>query len=215
MSTGDDKQAGAGQEQRSLLLSLLRDMFQLNQPDLDFGLYRVMHAKSDRVNHFLEKEMPQIITSTFSGAEVGKSGRTAQETSVYDHLYRFFRRYYSDGDFISRRYFTRETKDKAAPYAIPYDGREVYLHWANRDQHYIKTTSQLTDFEFDLAQSPDLPADLIQDTEVSSLPVACRIAEAQEGEHDNVKETTETKRFFVLHGQEPVRLEMHEGGGNG
>ena len=28
------------------LKTLLKDLFQLDQPDLDFGLYRVMHAKS-------------------------------------------------------------------------------------------------------------------------------------------------------------------------
>ena len=29
------------------LKTLLQELFQLDQPDLDFGLYRVMHAKSD------------------------------------------------------------------------------------------------------------------------------------------------------------------------
>ena len=28
------------------LKTLLKELFQLDQPDLDFGLYRVMHAKS-------------------------------------------------------------------------------------------------------------------------------------------------------------------------
>jgi len=27
------------------LLTLLRELFQLDQPDLDFGFYRIMHAK--------------------------------------------------------------------------------------------------------------------------------------------------------------------------
>jgi hypothetical protein len=35
------------------LKSLLQEMFQLDQPDLDFGLYRVMHAKSAEVSRFL------------------------------------------------------------------------------------------------------------------------------------------------------------------
>src|SRR5690606_37624826 len=57
----------------------------------------------------------------------------ALEAEVYDHLYSFFRRYYSDGDFLSRRVY------KAGVYAIPYEGEEVKLHWANADQYYIKT----------------------------------------------------------------------------
>ena len=31
------------------LKTLLKELFQLDQPDLDFGLYRIMHAKSAEV----------------------------------------------------------------------------------------------------------------------------------------------------------------------
>lgn len=31
------------------LKTLLRELFQLDQPDLDFGLYRVLHARSAEV----------------------------------------------------------------------------------------------------------------------------------------------------------------------
>ena len=34
------------------LKTLLKELFQLDQPDLDFGLYRVMHAKSAEVLQF-------------------------------------------------------------------------------------------------------------------------------------------------------------------
>ena len=30
-------------------------------------------------------------------------------------------------------------------YAIPYEGEEVTLHWASRDQYYIKTSEYLRD----------------------------------------------------------------------
>ena len=36
---------------------LLKELFQLDQPDLDFGLYRVMHAKSAEVSQFLDKDL--------------------------------------------------------------------------------------------------------------------------------------------------------------
>ena len=40
---------------------LLKELFQLDQPDLDFGLYRVMHAKSAEVSQFLDKDLlPQV-----------------------------------------------------------------------------------------------------------------------------------------------------------
>jgi adenine-specific DNA-methyltransferase len=51
----------------------------------------------------------------------------ALEAQIYDHLYRFFERYYEDGDFVSRRYFVRESATRSAPYAVPYSGEEVKL----------------------------------------------------------------------------------------
>jgi len=40
---------------------LLMELFQLNQPDLDFGLYRVMHAKSREISKFLDEDLlPQV-----------------------------------------------------------------------------------------------------------------------------------------------------------
>jgi adenine-specific DNA-methyltransferase len=41
---------------------------------------------------------------------------------VYDHLFRFFERYYDNWDFVSRATTTRETDSRAAPFAIPYNG---------------------------------------------------------------------------------------------
>ncbi len=36
------------------LRALLKELFQLDQPDLDFGLYRIMHAKSAEITQFLD-----------------------------------------------------------------------------------------------------------------------------------------------------------------
>ena len=41
--------------------NLLKELFQLDHPDLDFGFYRVMHAKSAEVTQFLDKDLlPQV-----------------------------------------------------------------------------------------------------------------------------------------------------------
>lgn len=67
----------------------------------------------------------------------------ADRAEVFNHLFAFFDRYYEDGDFIpKRRYGAREA------YAVPYDGSEVFFHWANKDQHYVKTTENLKDYAF-------------------------------------------------------------------
>jgi adenine-specific DNA-methyltransferase len=43
------------------LKSLLKELFQLDQPDLDFGLYRIMHAKAGEVTQFLDRDqLPQV-----------------------------------------------------------------------------------------------------------------------------------------------------------
>ncbi len=46
------------------LVTLLRELFQLDQPDLDFGIYRIMHAKAGEVTAFLERDLlPQVATA--------------------------------------------------------------------------------------------------------------------------------------------------------
>lgn len=69
----------------------------------------------------------------------------SEQAQVFNNLYIFFSRYYEDGDFISkRRYSSRDTR-----YAIPYNGEEVKLYWANFDQYYVKTGEVFKDYEFD------------------------------------------------------------------
>src|SRR5690606_26144344 len=65
----------------------------------------------------------------------------ALEAQVYNHLYTFFSRYYQDGDFVSKRRYSKKER-----YAIPYNGEEVYLYWANHDQYYVKTAEHFTNY---------------------------------------------------------------------
>ncbi|MDO5668274.1 MAG: site-specific DNA-methyltransferase [Alcaligenaceae bacterium] len=232
---------------REKLVNKLSDLFQLNQPDLDFGFYRIMHAKAAQVQQFIDQDLLTIISDAFGQAD-GNQVATARgkyeaaiqqakdfgapnpeetkpvqeakaaydaaresgsnEAQVYDHLYRFFERYYDDGDFISRRYYTRETASNAAPYAIPYNGEEVKLHWANADQYYIKSAEYFSNFSFDLRQAKEVQAqeglDFGQSTE--SRKVHFQIIDASEGEHGNIKAADNAKREFVLHRAQPVAL---------
>ena len=231
---------------RQRLISLLEELFQLNQPDLDFGFYKIMHAKAQTVSDFLQKDLLAIIKRTFGEADEAKSNDAlrkykqaietaksygandpehapqvkeakaayevaedsgANEGEIYEHLYRFFERYYDNGDFMSRRYFAREIGGKAAPYAVPYDGREVYLHWANRDQYYIKTSEYLTNFTVDLTNAKELQGRIFKQ---ESLKLHCRIVDASEGEHNNNKTTDKTERFFLIHADQPAVMEHGE-----
>ena len=235
---------------RSRLVKKLSELFQLNQPDLDFGFYRIMHAKAKEVSEFIDKDLLKIVSDAFGivdesrkvelQAAYEKALQTAKdygvpnpeetepvqkvksaleaikdtassEADIYDHLYRFFERYYDDGDFISRRYYSRETSGKAAPFAIPYNGEELKLHWANGDQYYIKSTEHFSSFTFDLRQAKEIQTQkgsLFASSEelASSLKVHFRVIDATEGEHGNVKASDTSKRFFTIHVEKPVEL---------
>ena len=237
------------EKQREDLVKLLKALFQLDQPDLDFGFYRIMHAKADTVGDFLKNDLIGIIEDAFGEADLAAiaearqkyekaieeakkysapnpdatepvqkakaalddaNNRDTNEGEIYEHLYRFFERYYDDGDFMSRRYFARETDSKAATYAVPYDGREVYLHWANRDQYYIKTSEYLSNFTFDIAQHFTSKEERVLHNVPDRLKLHCRIVEATEGEHNNNKANDKTERFFLIHEQQPVVMESGE-----
>jgi adenine-specific DNA-methyltransferase len=207
------------------LKTLLKELFQLDQPDLDFGLYRIMHAKSAEVTQFLDKNLlPQVkqefgIYKSADKAELemelakaveqahslGADPETlpkvkdlrnklaneavdlgALESEVYDHLFSFFRRYYSEGDFLTKRVY------KSGVYAIPYEGEEVKLHWANNDQYYIKTTEYLRDYSFRLRPNDDKKPMRVH---------YFRLADAAEEEHGNIKAVEGNDRIFLLTAQ--------------
>ena len=246
----DAQQANARQPQLERFIELLQAMFQLDKPELDFGLYKIMHAKSDEIRAFLESDLLGIVHEAFGEAdqariaearaeyeakvqqaldfgaadpeqtqpvkeakaalEQAREGDRA-ETDIYDHLYRFFERYYDKGDFMSRRYYARESDSRAAPYAIPYDGREVYLHWANKDQYYIKSSEYLINYSFDANQALQQTGDkaglrLAGGGSSQPLPVHFRIVEASEGEHGNNKAADDNKRLFIPYLDNPAEL---------
>jgi adenine-specific DNA-methyltransferase len=217
------------------LKNLLNELFQLDQPDLDFGLYRIMHAKSAEITQFLDRDLlPQVQQEFAQYKTADKSDLEAQlakviaglqaaevdpetspkvrelrekiasdsvdlaglESEVYDHLYGFFRRYYSEGDFLSKRVY------KSGVYAIPYEGEEVKLHWANADQYYIKTSEYLRDYAFRLHP----------DDEQKPMRVHFRLVDAAEGEHGNVKAAEGKDRIFILASKDFAAIEPGEQG---
>lgn len=112
--------------------------------------------------------------------ERAKSVEVAEElrSRVYNDLYTFFSRYYEEGDFVSkRRYGRNET------YVIPYNGEEVVLHWANRDQYYIKTGENFKTYRF----------------KVGDYTMAFQLGDV------SIEQSNQNKnRYFILVDKEPI-----------
>ena len=95
--------------------------------------------------------------------------------NVFNHLYTFFSRYYDNGDFVPRRRYAQTER-----YAVPYNGEEVYLHWANRDQYYVKSGEHFSNYRF----KPNPKQNTTVTFDLQNVDI----------EKDNVKGV---KRFFI------------------
>lgn len=208
------------------LIRVLKEIFQLDQADLDFGIYRIMNQKRDEIEKFLTKDLlPQVrksfeqytshdksalqqeLDKTIENAKGmgidpetvpkvkelrdkmhGATDVVALENEVFSLLANFFRRYYKDGDFISMRRYKKDV------YAIPYEGEEVKLHWANHDQYYIKSSEYFKNYSFKLSDDKKVTFELIEaDTEQNNN-------KAQEGK----------ERRFAVAKDKPVKEENGE-----
>lgn len=203
------------------LKRLLAEVFQLDQAELDFGIYRIMNTKREEIVRFLDRDLlPQVNEALGRYEQEGRAvleeelqkakeqarqlgiedaaqapkvrelqarynaafDLEAAEQDVYSHLYNFFRRYYQEGDFISLRRY------KEGVYAIPYEGEEVKLYWANHDQYYIKTSEYLRDYTFKLP---------------SGKRVHFKLVEA-DTEKDNNRPQNGNERRFILSQEQPL-----------
>lgn len=106
------------------------------------------------------------------------------EIEIYSDLLNFFKRYYDSGDFISLRRY------KEGVYAIPYEGEEVKLHWANHDQYYIKTTEDLKNYVFKLNSEKKVRFELIN----------------ADTEKDNNKSEKDKDRKFSIYEETPISI---------
>jgi len=203
---------------------LLKELFQFDNSDLDFGIYRIINIKRKEISEFIDKELFDIINKKIKklgdnselksavdslrvdieesfGCNIEEAKTKYAETpkvksyidkekelkatekeaeiegEIYDDIINFFSRYYDKGDFISKRRYSKDNK-----YAIPYNGEEVYLYWANNDQYYIKTGENFKNYSF----------------KADSLKVKFElVSEEVEVEKGNIKDPE--KKSFIFH----------------
>jgi len=216
---------------------LLKNLFQFEMSDLDFGIYRILNFKREKIKNFIEKELQNKVESAFAkykdetllninqrfeeakqkviqelghqafnptgnlkeefkNTPLGKNFISLIEQKeeaqnideiknyVFNDLYNFFSRYYEQGDFIPQyRYSIKGHK-----YAIPYNGEEVKLYWANSGQYYIKTGLLFRDYTFNAAD----------------YKVIFRVAEATE---ELVSNKATKERFFILDDEKTLEID--------
>jgi len=173
------------------LISLLKELFRFDKAELDFGIYRIMNQKQDEIQKFIENDLIKIIDNEINDLTNNKEQSEEQidqiknelnslnysheiDSNIYNDIYRFFKRYYDNGDFLSKRRYSKGEK-----YTIPYNGEEVYLHWANSGQYYVKTTEEFDNYSF----------------QKNHVKVNFKVIQAQE-EKNNIK--SDEDKYFVL-----------------
>lgn len=203
------------------LVEKLKEIFQIDKPELDFGIYRILRARREQIEDFLNNRLAAKVQATLAGNAAAEeialknaleeaienarqlgiddptvlpkvrelkeklaacSGSLQAENEVYSHLLTFFSRYYDKGDFITQRRYKGDT------YAIPYSGEEVKLHWANADQHYVKSGESFSNYDFTLPDggkvhfrlvSAELTKDNIKDNDAVRCFVLWNPSEAE------------------------------------
>ncbi|MDO9535513.1 MAG: DNA methyltransferase [Bacillota bacterium] len=210
---------------------LLKDIFELEKSDLDFGIYRIINIRKNEIKNFIENTLAGEVNSILSkyasdnsqakkrieeiekqcesvGVKVEDSklkeeyaeyktrlssgtGTAELESDVYSALYNFFSRYYDEGDFISKRRY------KEGVYAIPYEGEEIKLYWANHDQYYIKTSENFRNYSFKV------------DVQGGKFTIHFKLVDANT-EQNNNKENGDKKREFILLDENFLEAEGNE-----
>ena len=234
-------------ERKRKLKDTLSDLFQIDSPDLDFGVYRIMNQKRNEITRFMDKDLIEAVDEKFGKYEEDAHDditkeRTAleqkiregiaedalaasgirenylnsklardlneqwlnlrkreeeasmsdvQKAEIFEHLETFFSRYYKDGDFLSLRRYSAKEK-----YAVPYNGEEVLLHWANKDQYYVKTDRFLKGHGFDVGNYRVM-FEVVPIEEQASVAGNSRYF-VLSGEEDEVA-FDETKKLLAVH----------------
>lgn len=176
--------------------NLMQELFRTDYADLDFGINPILRQRKDRIERFIEKDMPEKVGENLDkiaqeeekeikneleeteqeivntlGEESLDNGEIKEEHSstpiakrykeqkqklrsvqaretvknrIFNNLYRFFSRYYEDGDFMAKRRYSGNN----SKYSIPYNGQETMFYWSTEDQYYVKTGEEFKKYNF-------------------------------------------------------------------
>lgn len=180
-----------------------KDIEQFLEKDLVPQVRQVLAESLSVDKQALQKELDEVIKQAQSlgadpdtlpkvqqlKARLGEAAdMVAIENEVFSLLANFFKRYFDNGDFISMRRYKKDV------YAIPYEGEEVKLYWANADQYYIKTSEYFKNYRFKLS---------------NGKTVAFELVEASTEQNNNKTQGDKERRFFI-HSEQPFEFKDGE-----
>jgi adenine-specific DNA-methyltransferase len=167
---------------RDRFKELLKTIFQYQHDriSLDFGVYRVFRHKAAEIGRFLETDLPGLVD-----AEAEKHGVTVED--AYNDILNFFARYYQDGDFYPVPQF-----GGAGGHILRHHGEETLFSWANRDQYYIKSLTNFSEYRV----RELIPENLIWPERGSLFFVI--------GDVEELKGDQKGQRWFVLNPEKTV-----------
>ena len=106
------------------LVTKLREIFQIDRPELDFGIYRILNARAGEINHYLEQRLPEKVKQALTAGTAAQQAQVAQELKDKEAQYQ------ADGVDPSTVRKVQELRQKLAQYTTGANEHEnaVFSH---------------------------------------------------------------------------------------
>lgn len=106
------------------LVAKLREIFQIDRPELDFGIYRILNARAGEINDYLENRLAEKVQAALN------SGHAAQQAQVAWELKEKEAQYQADGIDPATVPKIQELRQKLAQYSVGANEHEnaVFSH---------------------------------------------------------------------------------------
>lgn len=69
------------------LVAKLREIFQIDRPELDFGIYRILNARADEINDYLENRLPAKVQAALTNGNDAQREQAARELKEKETQY--------------------------------------------------------------------------------------------------------------------------------
>lgn len=106
------------------LVTKLREIFQIDRPELDFGIYRILNARAGEINQYLEQRLPEKVKQALTAGSAAQQAQVAQELKDKEAQYQ------ADGVDPSTVRKVQELRQKLAQYTTGANEHEnaVFSH---------------------------------------------------------------------------------------